>query len=316
MSIEKEGFIMPTIQDFEKGIQKYFRSCAFLADSSVTQRRLVCDKLIEYMSDRKNEQITVETLIDFRNSMDEFKPSTINKYMRILKSIFAWMLDMGIWYGGNPVRKNMEVPQHQHEIKNVLNDNDMMRIVRRREDAEKSIVYLRRRAITLLLVTSAMRESELIELRPIDLNWDKGTIYIANGKGGKDRTVLFYSVAQEAVKEYMKFRPESATDQDAVFLANDWRGAHKLDRRSIITDVKEYIRSTTGRTDISPHSLRHTAARYMLSNGVPMAEIQALLGHSTSAITEHYAKLLAPDVTPINSASTAFDKVYPHGTSI
>lgn len=299
---------MPNIKDFEHGIKEYYKACMFNTQNTIEQRKLICDKFIDFMQDRRNENIDMHTILDFRNSMTGYKPSTINKYLNILRGVFAWLSEMGYWDAANPVRKNMwvRVPQRQQE--HVLKDEDMFRLT----NCDKFVHYdkkeLRQRAIVVFLTTSALRESELISLRPADLDWMRGTAYVRNAKGGKSRTVLFSKAAQVAVQQYMdEARNPQATDDDPIFASakNPHVGIY---RSTVWRDVREFIHLTTGREDIFPHALRHTCARYMLSEGVPIAEIQTLLGHSSVTMTEHYAKMIAPDVVPIKSAARVFNE--------
>lgn len=303
------------ILDFKKGYEKYARATMFLAESSEQQRDRAARYLCDFMERRQSEDITVEVMMEFRNSLKGYKPSTINLYLRNLRTIFNWLLEMGYWSGGNPVRPMLFLQTHERQIKSFLGEEDMFRLSG--NDVCRDERDIRRRAITLTLVTSGLRESELCGVRPCDLDWERGTIYIPSGKGDKDRTVLFYQTAQTAVKRYMKeVRPKDAADTDPLFMSpTEGRGRRSagkgLTRRTIQNDVHAYIEHITGRSDISPHCLRHTFARQMLSNGVPLAEIQQMLGHSNYAITEHYAKLIAPDTAPLKSAAAVFDRMHP-----
>lgn len=305
---------MPTFNDFSKGFDRYIRSCVFLSDSSIEQKKLIYSYLKEFLQGREDEPITVETIMDFRNSFSKnFKVTTINKYMSQLRTMFSWMEESGYWDGANPARKTLKIRSPEHQIKNVLSETDLFRVSHMNEIApSEDRVTLRRKAVVMILLTSAIRESELIAIRPVDLDWERGTIYIANGKGGKDRTVLFSEPAQAAVMAYMeKSRPAEATDTDPLFISSARFGIVGICRKTVMRDVKEFIQQLTGRTDISPHCLRHTSARQMISAGIPIAEIQALLGHARTTMTEHYAKLLAPDVAPIQSAAKVFNKKHP-----
>ena len=66
----------------------------------------------------------------------------------------------------------------------------------------------------------------------------------------------------------------------------------------------------TGRTDISPHDLRHSSAAWWASCGVPIREVQTLLGHTYVQTTERYAALVAPDTAPIRSANAVMSVAF------
>jgi len=72
---------------------------------------------------------------------------------------------------------------------------------------------------------------------------------------------------------------------------------------------KRYIRSATGFEDARSHACRHAFASLNLTHGVPMAEIQAMLGHSSIMTTEHYAALLRP-TAPTASGNKVFNDIF------
>lgn len=305
-----------TLHQFEKALPKYIAACSFQTPASIANKQRTCRYFIEFIRGNTeagtDPEITPESVLDFRNAL-ACSPSTINKHLENLHAVFAWMQDMEILQGANPVRKAMKIKANQKIHKDILSSEEMLRIAR--TDYGDNPTEIRRRAIVLLLATSGLRASEVAAVRPCDLDWQAGSIYVPHGKGDKDRVVLFHKIAQEAVQQYLRYRPKEAADTDPLFVGHEraTKQMHGLSRITIYNDVKEYVSRLTGNQDVHPHSLRHTFASYLLSNSVPMAEIQSMLGHSSTRTTEIYAKLIAPDVTPIRSATSVFDKVYPHG---
>ena len=153
--------------------------------------------------------------------------------------------------------------------------------------------------MTLLCLSSGLRLAELLALMPEDLDWVGEKAVVQHGKGDKRRLVPFHPIAQEAVRKYLK------SDQDRVpglpiFLS---KGGRPMSDRTAEYGIGSYLEAVTGRTDISPHGLRHSAASWWVSCGVPMREIQVLLGHASIRTTERYAALVAPDIAPIRSAN-------------
>ena len=75
--------------------------------------------------------------------------------------------------------------------------------------------------------------------------------------------------------------------------------------------VSHYLQTATGRDDLTAHSLRHSCATFLISDGMNAKSLQALLGHSSLLTTQRYAQLLAPDTAPIEQASSIFSDILP-----
>lgn len=107
-------------------------------------------------------------------------------------------------------------------------------------------------------------------------------------------------------------RPRSTVGGDVLlFVLTLKSGGFKLlNRRTAQKNIAAYVEAMTGRKDISPHALRHSAASWLVSCGVPMREVQTLLGHAKMETTERYASLVAPDTAPIKSANAVMSAAF------
>jgi site-specific recombinase XerD len=142
-----------------------------------------------------------------------------------------------------------------------------------------------------------------------DISFEKGTITVENGKGGKSRICAFPKIAQEAMREYLEsgYRPHNLVETDYVFGTNE-DGWKQFDRFTMSQLVQRNIRLITGRNDCRSHALRHASASWMLANGINMDSISSLLGHSSVATTAIYAERLNPS-SPSSEANAAFDNM-------
>jgi integrase/recombinase XerC len=142
-------------------------------------------------------------------------------------------------------------------------------------------------AILQLFLQTGIRVAELVGLTLSDVDLDAGTMLI-NGKGNKQRTVYFEKKASQALKSYLKDRPESLSQH--VFLNYQGNGLSVQG----VADIIEKYRVLAGITKkFSCHSLRHTCATFKASKGYTPTDLQALLGHEkpeTSFIYVHMAK--------------------------
>ena len=155
-------------------------------------------------------------------------------------------------------------------------------------------------AIIILLLTTALRNSELRALTPADLDFEHSEIVVEHGKGDKFRAVDFPPMAQGAVKLYMasKIRSDKLSDAEPLFgtympskaaeIGNElgWRN---LSRSGLSGIVEEHIRLVTGVTGVRSHAMRHICARVDLNGGMRLEELQAKLGHSAIQTTQIYS---------------------------
>jgi site-specific recombinase XerD len=171
------------------------------------------------------------------------------------------------------------------------------------------IKWKRNRAILVTFLTSGLRNSELRDLKMKDISFEKGTITVENGKGGKSRICAFPKIAQDALREYFEsgYRPNNLGSDDYVFGTNE-DGWKQFDRFTLSQLVQRNIKLITGRDDCRSHSLRHASASWMLLNGINMDNISSLLGHSSVATTAIYCERLNP-TSPSDEANSMFDSL-------
>ncbi|MEI6119471.1 MAG: site-specific tyrosine recombinase XerD [Actinomycetes bacterium] len=156
---------------------------------------------------------------------------------------------------------------------------------------EGELITLRDRALLELLYATGGRVSEIVNLSMADVaKLDGGEITSIRlfGKGNKFRVVPVGKFAQSALDQYLiRLRPTLLKEKrnDAVFLNS--RGG-KLSRQSAWTIVQDSSKRAGLKTEISPHSLRHSFATHLLDGGADIRTVQELLGHSSVTTTQIY----------------------------
>jgi integrase/recombinase XerD len=150
---------------------------------------------------------------------------------------------------------------------------------------------LRDKALIEVLYASGMRVTELLTLKPGDLNLDDGYITCV-GKGDKERIVPVGQQAAEWLRRYMQqARPVLTKGKSSGRLFVNARGG-ALSRVGFWKVLKEYgIRAGITR-EISPHVLRHSFATHLLERGADLRAIQAMLGHADLSTTQIYTHVL------------------------
>ena len=136
------------------------------------------------------------------------------------------------------------------------------------------------RAVIELLTSTGIRVSELTKLDISDVSFSKLTVHVRQGKGGKDRTVYMTDVTRIYLQKYLASREK---ESDVLILSRKGRY-----RSNGIWKLLQTIGKRAGVTDVYPHRFRHTLASNLASRGVPIQEIQKLLGHSGVNTTMKY----------------------------
>jgi integrase/recombinase XerC len=161
-------------------------------------------------------------------------------------------------------------------------------------------------AILELFYASGLRLSELVGLDLDDLNLSARMVRVW-GKGGKPRLVPFNVSTRKAIHAYLNARellvrarpPESGRKRDArepLFV--NYRGT-RLTVRSVDRLVRRYVATTSTRTGISAHALRHSFATHLLQRGADLRAIQELLGHARLSTTQRYTHVNATQLLEV-----------------
>jgi site-specific recombinase XerD len=151
---------------------------------------------------------------------------------------------------------------------------------------------VRNRALIATMYRGGLRISEVLALRPKDLDREAGTVRILNGKGGKARTVGFDPAAFGLIERWLDRRAQLRINgRHRLFCTLDGKPLdpsyvrHMLPRLAAKAGIEKRVH---------PHGLRHTHAAELAHEGVPMNVIQAQLGHSNLGTTSRYLAHIAP----------------------
>ena len=161
----------------------------------------------------------------------------------------------------------------------------------------------RDRAILELLFSTGLRVSELVSLNRDQVNLERREFGVI-GKGRKHRLVFVSDRAADWVKRYLdkredNFRPLFIRYSGRVVEENNGERM-RLSVRSVERLVKKYVRIARIPVDATVHTLRHSFATDLLTNGADLRSVQEMLGHKNIATTQIYTHITNPQLRDIH----------------
>lgn len=199
---------------------------------------------------------------------------TIDNIRRIFSSFFSWLEDEDFILK-SPVRRIHKVKTGE-QVKEVISDENL-------EKLRDNCKCIRDLAIIDMLASTGMRVGELVKLNRNDVNFAEREC-IVFGKGNKERVVYFNARAKLHLQEYLASRKDK---NQALFVSLD-----KPHVRLQISGVEMRLRDL-GRglkiPRIHPHKFRRTLATMAIDKGMPVEQVQKLLGHVKIDTTMRYA---------------------------
>jgi integrase/recombinase XerD len=222
-----------------------------------------------------------------------------------LRVWFRWMARQRFILN-NPASE-LELPRLGHRLpKHVLNIHEAEQVL-----AQPNIhdpLGLRDRALLETLYSTGMRRLELASLKLYDLDTERGTLMIRQGKGKKDRVIPIGDRAAAWLDKYVREARLHLTvepDDGTVFLSNagePFSLDHLSDLVRVHVDAALSADGKPGKRGAC-HLFRHTMATLMLENGADIRYIQAMLGHADLKTTQIYTQVSIRQLKHIHSAT-------------
>jgi len=193
---------------------------------------------------------------------------------------------------------HLETPKIEKRLPKVLSIEEVERLL------ESPPIHhpagLRDKAMLELLYATGIRVSELVNLETGDVNLEMGFVKCM-GKGSKERIIPLGSVAIEMVRQYINVgRPRLLKDSRETALFLNHLGK-QITRQGFWKIIKRYAQKANIRTEITPHTLRHSFATHLLENGADLRSVQEMLGHADISTTQIYTHVTRSRIKDIYS---------------
>ena len=206
---------------------------------------------------------------------------TIDNIRRILSSFFSWLQDED-YIIKSPVRLIHKVKTVSN-VKETYSDEDLEKM---RDNCEE----LRNLAIIDMLASTGMRIGEMVLLNRDDVDFQERECVVL-GKGGKERIVYFDAKTKLHLQNYLKLRSDKTP---ALFVS--LRAPYERIKIGGIEQMLRMLGKRLGMKKVHPHKFRRTLATMAIDKGMPIEQLQRLLGHQRIDTTLQYAMVKQSNV--------------------
>ena len=249
-----EGCSAKTIRYYQRTIENLFTSIK----QSVTQ--LTTDDLRSYLAQYQSEK--------------DCSKANLDNIRRILSSFFAW-LEQEEYIIKNPIRRIKKIKTEQ-TVKETYTDEHL-------EIMRDNCENLRDLAMIDLLASTGMRVGELVQLNRSDIDFENRECVVF-GKGKKERPVYFDARTKIHLKNYINSREDNHPALFVTLLGK----AQRLGIAGVEIRLRK-LGHKLGIQKVHPHKFRRTLATKAIDKGMPIEQVQQLLGHQKIDTTLQYA---------------------------
>ena len=253
------------------------------SEKTLEYYKSVIEKTVESIG-KTVKHITTEDLRQYLSNYQNKKGSskvTIDNMRRILSSFFGWLEDEELIIK-SPVRRIHKVKSSKN-IKETYTDEEL-------EKMRNSCKEIRDVALIDLLASTGMRVGELVQLNIEDIDFEERECTVL-GKGDKERIVYFDVRSKLHLKQYIDSRSD---DNPALFVS--LFDPHDRLRIGGVESRLRKIGKILGIDNVHPHRFRRTLATVAIDKGMPIEQLQQLLGHQRIDTTLQYAMVKQSNV--------------------
>lgn len=270
---------------------RFWMSHKRYSESSITSYTEGIKTFLVFTHPKPVEKLNNDDMVDFVNNYiikRELSYALQNQVINAAKIFFREV-----------VRSNFDVekferPRREHKLPNVLSKEEVKAIL-------QSLGNIKHRTMLSLIYACGLRRSELLNLKPADIDSSRGLLLIRLSKGKKDRIVPISEKTIGMLRDYYKtFKPQ-------YWLFEGQVKGEPYSEKSLQSVLKIAIGRARIKKPVTLHWLRHSYATHLLENGTDLRYIQELLGHQSSRTTEIYTHVSTKNLKNIKSPFDELD---------
>lgn len=218
--------------------------------------------------------------------------TTLHGHARAIRTLVRFWHEEG--YLSQPVKFAM--PKLAEKRLPVLDASQLEKVI-------KACQNTRDKALVLLLADTGLRRAEIVALNWLDIDIPSGLVRVVKGKGGKARSVIAGATTRRALLAYRRTLDRRG-DSDPLFQTDEGTRLTIGGLRSALVRIGK-----RAGIHVSPHMLRRTFATLSRRAGMDVIMLQALLGHSSLGMTEHYIRWIDDDLQEAHAKHGAIDNL-------
>ena len=255
------------------------------SESTITNYSEALKSFLVFFREKPIAEITNEDVIIYNNNyilQNKLSASYQNQIVNAIKLFFKTIRETKIEID------KIHRPKRSKLLPNVLSKEEIKLIL----NAHSNIKH---KTMLSLIYSCGLRRSELLHLKPADIDSHRGIVIIRQSKGKKDRIAPLSPKILEMLREYyLGYKPK-------MWLFEGQNESTKYDERSLSNVLKQALTKSRISKPVSLHWLRHSYATHLLESGTDLRYIQELLGHSSSKTTEIYTHVSTKSLQQIKS---------------
>jgi site-specific recombinase XerD len=287
------GRAMQTVPGFEKVYHKMKQQTLLggrsqsTFDNYIRRIALVC---LEY--NRLPEDISEDEINDYLTGLTQMaKSPSRSSFKHAVYGLRYYFRHMGL------NKRATDLPSMKKEVKLpvIFNRSELRQLF-------NAPTLLKHRIALTLIYSAGLRSQEVINLKLSDIDFERRTIHIRQSKFKKDRIVPLSGYMAEGLKKYI------SAEHPHIWLFNGKEPDGRYSVKGLSWVMRETLKKTDIKKDVSLHSLRHSYATHLLEDGVNIVTIKELLGHAHIATTMLYLHVAQ---IPPGAAHSPLDTLYP-----
>ena len=270
-------------QQIEKFVQ-WLRSKRY-SESTIKTYTEAIRIFLQFFSEKALNDIGNEDIITFNNDYilkNKLSASYQNQMVNAVKLFFQTVQNRKLNI------EQIHRPKKPKTLPNVLSKEEIKAILEAHGN-------LKHRTMLSLIYACGLRRSELLNLKPADIDSKRGVLLIKQAKGKKDRIAPISEKIIELLRQYYKaYKPQ-------VWLFEGQTKGEQYSEKSLENVLKQALQKANIKKPVSLHWLRHSYATHLLESGTDLRFIQELLGHNSSKTTEIYTHVSTKSLQKIKS---------------
>ncbi len=211
-----------------------------------------------------------------------FKASTISRHVASIKAFFAFLEKE--YMVVKSVAEGLQAPKIDKKLPQVMTEEEVLSLLE--QPSGQTPKELRDKAMMELLYATGIRVTELIHLNLNDVNFKTDCVICRDNH--KERVIPFGSKVRNALVDYIELGRSTMMSEAVETLFVNCNGK-PMSRQGFWKLLKTYAKKAGIKTEITPHTLRHSFAVHMVENGADLRNLQEMMGHSDISSTQIYA---------------------------